>query len=215
MTRLDIISDPICPWCYIGKTRLDQALESRPDHGFEIEWHPFLLNPDMPPEGMDRDTYLETKFGGRQGAAEVYGQILRAAEETGLSLRFDLIRRTPNTVDAHRLIHWAGLYEVQNKVVDALFAAYFKDGLDISDHEVLTAIASAEGMEGEVIARLLAQDVDRKGIAERARYAREKGVRGVPCFIVENHHVVQGAQPSTLWQQVIDEIKAGGQAARA
>jgi len=212
MTKLDIISDPICPWCYIGKSKLDAALQTRPDHGFEIEWHPYMLNPDMPPEGMDRRDYLETKFGGKVGAVEVYGQIARAAEAAGLVVNFEKITRTPSTVDAHRLIHWAGLEDVQTAVVNMLFNAYFVEGRDISDHDVLVEIAKSAGIDPEVTRKLLSQEADKDDIRARARYAAEKGVRGVPCFIVENHYVVQGAQPPDLWEKVIDELaaKAGG-----
>jgi predicted DsbA family dithiol-disulfide isomerase len=208
MTKLDIISDPICPWCYIGKAKLDLALENRPGHVFEVEWHPYMLNPDMPPEGMDRREYLETKFGGKQGAVSVYSSIAKAAEDAGVVVNFEGIKRTPSTVDAHRLIHWAGLEGVQTAVVSKLFKAYFRDGQDISDPQVLTEIAKSCGIDPEMIGKLLAQDVDKDGIRQRARYAAEKGVRGVPCFIVDNHHVVQGAQPPEMWERVIDEITA-------
>ncbi len=206
MTRIDIISDPICPWCYIGKSRFERALEARPGHDFKIEWHPYQLNPDMPAEGMDRRDYLETKFGGKQGAIEVYGQIARAAQESGVNINFELIERTPDTTDAHRLIHWAGLEGVQSLVVDTLFKAYFCDGLDISKPAVLIDIAKSAGIDPVMIKKLLALDVDRDGIRKRARYAREKGVRGVPCFIVDDHYIVQGAQPEEMWLGVIDEI---------
>ncbi len=208
MTKLDIISDPICPWCYIGKAKLDRALENRPGHVFEVEWHPYMLNPDMPPEGMDRREYLETKFGGKEGAVGVYASIAKAAEDAGVVVNFEGIKRTPSTVDAHRLIHWAGLEGVQTAVVSKLFKAYFRDGQDISDPQVLTEIANSCGINPEMIGKLLAQDVDKDGIRQRARYAAEKGVRGVPCFIVDNHHVVQGAQPPEMWERVIDEITA-------
>ncbi len=206
MTKLDIISDPICPWCYIGKSRLDRALENRPGHDIEIEWHPYMLNPEMPAEGQDRREYLETKFGGKKGAINFYGQIAEAAVTAGLDVKFDLITRTPNTVDAHRLIHWAGLEGVQTAVVSKLFKAYFGEGRDISDHEVLIEIGASASIDLEVVQKLFAQDVDKDGIKKRARNAAEKGVRGVPCFIVDNHYVIQGAQPHDFWEKVIDEI---------
>jgi predicted DsbA family dithiol-disulfide isomerase len=208
MTKLDIISDPICPWCYIGKARLDRALESRPDHSFEIEWHPFQLNPDMPPEGMDRREYLEAKFGGKQGAVDFYGNIAKAAEDSGLNVNFDKIDRTPSTLDAHRVIHWAGLEGKQTRFVTGLFKAFFVEGLDISKHQVLVDVACSVGIDGDMIAKLLAQEVDKAGIRKRDKNAREKGVRGVPCFIVDDHYVVQGAQPPEMWANVIDEITA-------
>ncbi|MFP4451222.1 MAG: DsbA family oxidoreductase, partial [Rhodosalinus sp.] len=154
MVKLDILSDPICPWCYIGKAQLDRALEAEPDHPFQIEWHPFQLNPDMPPEGMDRRAYLEAKFGGQDGAVKVYSQIAEHAEAAGLSIDWSKIERTPNTLDAHRLIGWAGIEGCQTAVASALFRAYFQDGRDIGDHEVLADIADARGMDASVVLRL-------------------------------------------------------------
>ena len=206
MTKIDIISDPICPWCYIGKTRLDRALEVNPDHDFMIEWHPFQLNPTMPTGGMDRREYLETKFGGQDGAVKVYAQVDKAARENGLELDFAGIKRTPNTIDAHRLIHWAGIEGKQNAVVDRLFKAYFKEGRDISEHSVLVRIASAAGMDGDAIRVLLEGDADKEDIRTRDTKSRAAGVQGVPCFIVDNHYVVNGAQPTDMWERVIKEI---------
>jgi predicted DsbA family dithiol-disulfide isomerase len=208
MTKIDIISDPICPWCYIGKTRLDRALEANPTHDFVIEWHPFQLNPEMPTNGMDRREYLETKFGGQDGAIRVYSQIDTTAREMGLDLNFAGIKRTPNTIDAHRLILWAGLEGMQNSVVDRLFKAYFKEGRDISEHSVLVRIATAAGMDGNAIKRLLESDSNIEDIRTRDTKSREAGVQGVPAFVVDNHYVVSGAQPTEMWEQVIKEVLA-------
>lgn len=104
--KLDIMSDPICPWCYIGKSYLDRALEQNPDHPFVIEWHPFQLNPDMPAEGMERRAYLEAKFGGKEGAVKAYAPVVEHAQKAGLKIDFEAMKRTPNTLNAHRLIHW-------------------------------------------------------------------------------------------------------------
>ena len=206
MIKLDILSDPICPWCFIGKARLDQALINHPDHPFAIEWHPFQLNPTMPAGGMDRREYLETKFGGRANALKVYGAIAEAAEESGLEIDFAAIKRTPNTLDAHRLIHWAGIEGRQTAVVTALFKAYFQEGKDIEDPATLRAIAEGAEMDGDMIARLLASDADRADIIARDSHARQRGVNSVPTFIVANTHVVPGAQPPELWEQVIAEL---------
>lgn len=206
MTTIDTISDPICPWCYIGKTRLDRALEANSNHDFVIEWHPFQLNPTMPDEGMERREYLEAKFGGQEGAVRAYAQIDKAARENGLDLNFGGIKRTPNTVDAHRLIHWAGIEGKQNAVVDRLFKAYFKEGRDISDHSVLVRIAAAASMDGEATRILLAGDADKDDIRERDLKSRQSGIQGVPCFVIDNHYVVNGAQPTEMWEQVIKEI---------
>ncbi len=206
MVKLDIISDPICPWCMIGKARLDRALEQRPDHPFQIEWHPFQLNPEMPPEGIDRRAYLETKFGGKTQAAEVYARVDEAARDSGIEIDWASIPRTPNTIDAHRLIHWAGLEGRQTAVVSALFTAYFKEGRDIGDRDTLADIADAVGMDAAMARRLLASDADLDDIRARDASARERGVSGVPTFLIANQHVVPGAQPPELWAQLIDEI---------
>lgn len=208
MVDLFIFSDPICPWCYIGKARLFQALEQRPDHPFRIEWHPFMLNPDMPPEGMDRRAYLEAKFGGQEGAVKAYLPVLEAAEASGLSIDLERMARTPSTLDAHRLIHWAGIEGRQTPVVSALFRAYFTEGRDIGDRAVLADIAEACEMDRTVVARLLATGADAEDIRARAEDARQKGVNAVPTFVVAGRHVVPGAQPVELWLKVIDEIAA-------
>jgi len=207
MVKLDIFSDPICPWCLIGKTQLDRALEQRPDHPFEIRWHPFQLNPDMPAEGMDRQAYLEGKFGGPEAAAQTYARVAEAARAAGLEIDFDAIPRTPNTIDAHRLIHWAGIEGAQGPVVDALFAAYFRERRDISDPETLADIADAAGLDAAVVRRLLATDEDIAEIRDRDATAREMGVTGVPTFIVAGQHAVPGAQPTELWLKVIAELE--------
>lgn len=206
MITLDILSDPICPWCYIGKANLDRALEARPDHALTIQWHPFQLNPDMPPEGADRRAYLETKFGGKENAVRVYSRIAEAAEAAGLSIDFGGIERTPNTLDAHQLIHWAGLEGRQTAAVSRLFKAYFELGLDIGDREVLLEIAGGIGMDRELAARLFESGADLDDIRARDEHARQRGVTGVPTFVLANQHVLPGAQPTELWLQVIDEI---------
>ena len=207
MIKIDIISDPICPWCFIGKTRLDRALEANPSHDFIIEWHPFQLNPTMPEAGMDRREYLETKFGGQKAAIEVYSQIDDTARESGIQMNFGGIKRTPNTINAHRLIHWAGIEGKQNAVVDRLFKAYFQEGRDISEHFVLTRIASAVGMDSEAMRRLLESNADTDDIRARDADSRRKGIQGVPAFLVANEYVVQGAQMTDVWNNIITEIQ--------
>ncbi len=207
MIKLDILSDPICPWCYIGKANLERALEKVGDHPFEIEWHPFQLNPNMPAGGVDRRTYLETKFGGQEGAVKAYLPVAQHAEKAGLKINFEGIQVTPNTLDAHRLIHWAGLEGKQTAMVAALFRAYFVDDRNIGDHETLADIAGEVGLDREMIACLLASDADLEDIKSRDAHSREMGVSAVPTFIVDNRHVVPGAQPPELWVSVIEEIQ--------
>lgn len=206
MVALDIFADPVCPWCLIGKANLDRALEARPNHPFAVRWHPFQLNPDLPPGGADRRAYLEAKFGGRDRAVEAYARVMAAAERAGATINLERIARQPNTLDAHRLIHWAGIEGRQTPVVEALMRAYFRDGRDIGDAATLAAIAAEAGMDGAAVARLLATDADAEDIAARDADARAKGVRAVPTFLVDGRYVVEGAQPPDLWLRVIDEI---------
>ena len=208
MVKLDIISDPICPWCYIGKTNLDAALAQVPDHPFTIEWHPFQLNPDMPAGGMDRRTYLEAKFGGQEGAVRAYAPVAEHAEKAGAPIHFEAMTRTPNTIDAHRLIHWAGIEQRQSLVVDLLFKAYFVEGRDIGDREVLADIADTAEMDAALVTRLLESDADVDDIRARDAHSRQMGVTSVPTFIVAGQHAVPGAQPPETWAKVIDEIRS-------
>lgn len=208
MIRLDIFSDPVCPWCMIGKAYLDRALESRPDHPFRIEWHPFQLNPDMPAGGVDRATYLEEKFGGRDRVVAMHVRLQEVATAAGVTMDFEKMRRIPNTLDAHRLIHWAGLEGRQTPLVSALFRANWREGLDIGDHGVLADLAAAVGMDRAVTLRLLASDADRDDILARDLDARQKGVNAVPTFLIAQQYVLSGAQPPDLWQRVMDEVSA-------
>ena len=206
MIALDIFSDPICPWCYIGKARLEAALESRPGHAFDIRWHPFMLNPDMPADGMDRREYLQAKFGPPADVVKAYLPVQQAAEDMGLPLDLGAIQRTPSTLDAHRLIHWAGLEGRQHAMVSALFRAYFTEGADIGDAQTLAALARRAGLDGAMVARLLATDADADAIRARDRDIRARGLTGVPGFIIDNQHALLGAQPVEVWQQVIDQL---------
>ena len=167
MIKLDILSDPICPWCLIGWTNLARAIDARPDHPLAIEWHPFQLNPDMPAGGLDRRDYMIAKFGGPEGVLRAYGPVIAQARAAGLTLDLDRIARTPNTLDAHRLIHWAGLEGHQTPLALALFRAYFTEGRDIGDAATLTDIAGAAGLDAKMIAALLASEADKHDIAAR------------------------------------------------
>lgn len=208
MIRLDVFSDPVCPWCYIGKAHLDRALEGRADHPFAVEWHPFQLNPEMASEGVDRAAYLEAKFGSRDKAVKVYARVVEAAEEAGLQIDFANIRRVPNTLNAHRLIHWAGLEGKQTAMVSSLFRAYWREGRDIGEAGTLVAIAAEAGLDDTLTARLLASDADRQLIRDRDAHARGRGVDAVPTFVIADQYVVAGAQPASLWTQVIADLSA-------
>lgn len=206
MIRLDIFSDPICPWCYLGKANLDRALEAHPEHPFLIEWHPFQLAPQMPREGVDRADYLLRIFGTQERTVAAHLRLEELGREAGVAFNFEAIRTTPNTLDAHRLIHWAGLEGRQTPVVSALFRAYWREGRDIGDQQVLTQIAGEAGLDPDVIARLLGSEADLDVIRTRERHAREKGISAVPTFIVADTYVLSGAQPPKLWGEVIEEL---------
>lgn len=206
MTKLDIVSDIACPWCYVGTGFLMRALEARPDHPFRIEWHPYQLDPEIPPEGLDRAAYMAAKFGSAAAVEKIHGPLLAQAAKAGVAVDLAAISRTPNTLDAHRLIHWAGLEGRQTAMVQALFRAYWHDGRDIGDPGTLARIAGAAGLDEALIRRLLASDADRDEIRARIAHSQARGVRAVPTFIIAERHVVQGAQPSELWTEVIDEI---------
>ena len=207
MIRLDIFSDPICPWCFIGKHNLFAALSGVDKDLFSIEWHPFQLNPDMPEGGMDRRAYLETKFGGKEGAVQAYLPVVEHAKSAGLAISFEAITKTPNTLKALCLIHWAKLEGCQAEIVQALFEAYFYHGKDIGDTEILVNIAAEARMDTDMVKRLFASGQDKLEIQERDASARNMGVRAVPTFIVAGQHVVSGAQSVEMWQSVIEDIQ--------
>jgi predicted DsbA family dithiol-disulfide isomerase len=207
-TRLDIFSDPVCPWCLIGATNLVRALAAAPEQPFELVWHPYQLDPTLPPEGMDRAEYMAAKFGGPEQLDRVHQRVEEAAREADIPLDFGRISRTPNTLDAHRLILWAGVEGAQTRVAMALFARYFGDGADISDPAVLASVAGEAGMDAAAIARLLAGDADRAEVAAEAEQARQAGITGVPTFLVAGQYVVTGAQPQAFWTDFAREVAA-------
>lgn len=206
MIRLDIFSDPVCPWCYLGKANLDRALEAAPSHPFRVEWHPFQLNPDMPREGVLKRDYLAERFGGEKQVETIHDRLRQIAAQNGVALDPDVPKRIPNTLDAHRLIHWAGLEGRQTPVVSALFRAYWKEGRDIGNPGILADIAGAEGMDRAVTLRLLEGDADADDIRARDEDARRKGVSAVPTFLIAQQYVVSGAQPPDVWAKVIAEL---------
>jgi predicted DsbA family dithiol-disulfide isomerase len=206
MIRLDIFSDPVCPWCHVGKANLDRALASHPDHPFLIQWHPFQLNPDMPPEGVAKRDYLEAKFGGKARVDAIHERLREVARSAGVEMDPDRPQRMPNTLDAHRLIHWAGIEGLQSAIVSALMRAYWVEGRDIGDHATLADIAAAEGMGRAETLRLLASDADAEDIQARDEDARRKGVTSVPTFLVAQQYVVTGAQAPEVWDRVIAEL---------
>lgn len=204
--RLDIFSDIVCPWCYIGKALLDRALEARPNHPFVIAWHPFQLNPDMPAAGVGHVDYLAARFGGREQAIQMMLQVAARAREAGAEMVMEKVTHLPNTLNAHRLIHWAGQMGRQTPMVARLFRAHWREGEDVGNPDTLARLAGDAGLDAAAVVRLLASDADRDDILARDQDARHKGVQAVPSFLIGQQYLVSGAQPVTLWHDVIDEL---------
>ncbi len=211
--QIDVISDSICPWCFIGKRRLEKAIEARPQMTFSVMWRPYQLNPDTPREGYDRKAYMQAKFGGTDQAKGVYKVVQATAKEEGLEFALEKQKRIPNTLDSHRLNHWAHTAGVQDAVVEGIFRAYFMEGQDIGDPAVLVKIAREAGMDAGVVAKLLASDTDRELVLREEAVARRMGVTGVPCFIVDQRLVMVGAQETDMILRAIDHAAEQAQAA--
>jgi predicted DsbA family dithiol-disulfide isomerase len=207
MFRLDIFIDPVCPWCLVGKTHLDSALSNHPDHPFTILWHPFQLNPTLPAEGVDSRPYMEAIFGGAAQLDAAQNKLRDVARGAGIDLNPDIPQRLPNTLNAHRLMHWAAIEGVQNAVVTGLFNAYWHLGEDIGDSTVLVNIAAGAGMDRAATLRLLQSDADRDDILARDDDARRKGVTSVPTYLIAQSYVVSGAQPPEVWTNIIAELR--------
>jgi predicted DsbA family dithiol-disulfide isomerase len=202
--EIDIFSDTICPWCFIGKRRLERALAERPQPGLTIHWRTFQLNPDMPEGGMDRQRYVEVKFGGAANAQAVYDQVRAAGESEGIIFDFEAMQRVPNTVASHRLIRYAGAAGQQDAVVQALFDAYFLRGEDIGDLDVLTAAAETGGLDAVATRAFLDSDAEDAVVREEDLGARRAGIDGVPCFIFNRRHALPGAHPPEVLHRLFD-----------
>jgi predicted DsbA family dithiol-disulfide isomerase len=204
--QIDIVSDTVCPWCFIGKRRLERAFLLRPDMQFNIHWRAYRLDPSVPPEGLDRKAYMEAKFGSNPNRQAMTDALISAGRSEDIAFNFDAIARTPNTLDSHRLIRWAGGAGLQNEVVERLFTAYFEDGRDIGNRDVLVEVASDVGMDSALVADLLDQGEDRDIIEREDALAHRMGISGVPTFIFENKYLVSGAQEAEALAQVMDKV---------
>ncbi len=205
---IDVVSDAVCPWCFIGKRRLEKAI-ALSDVPVAVRWHPFQLDPTIPPEGKSRRAYLEAKFGTAERIAELHANIEAAGASEGIDFAFDKIKVSPNTLDAHRLIRWAAEHGRQEAVVEALFRAYFLEGRDIGDREVLAELAANAGMDRARVAERLASDEDRREVSAEIASAQQIGVTGVPTFIIASRYGVVGAQaPATLAQAFAEAAAA-------
>lgn len=204
---IDVVSDVICPWCYIGKRRLERAVDMAAErHVFTVAWRPFQLNPGMPAEGMDRAAYLAAKFGDANGARESYRRIEIVGAELGIPFRFDRIRRTPNTLDAHRLIRFGQRAGRQQETVEALFEAYFTAGVDLGDRASLIEIAEGAGCDPGAVESYLASDEDRAAVIADDESARRMGIDGVPSFIFNRALLLPGAADAEMLVAAFDQV---------
>jgi len=201
---VEIVHDLVCPWCYLGVRRLLRTLRRRPDLLFDLTWRPFLLNPDMPRMGMARSDYVVRKFGGEDRARRLYGSIAEIGRGEGVQFRFDRVRRTPSSVDAHRLVRWANRFGRAAEMVEALFAAHFTDGRDIGEIAVLSAIAASCGLSQMEARGFLLGDADIDAVHADNLRAHRLGINGVPCFVIGGHHAIAGAQEPEVIERLLD-----------
>ncbi|MCF3638652.1 DsbA family oxidoreductase [Rhizobium sp. TRM95111] len=208
---IDLVSDVVCPWCYLGKKRLEQALaQVSGEVRAAVTFRPYQLNPDMPLEGKNHKAWLTEKFGSREAVDQAHQRLAALGHEAGIAFDFDAVEKSPNTLDAHRLIRWAMIEgpDVQAKVASSLFKAYFEDGRDVGDRTVLLDIAEASGMDRAVVCALFSAGADIDSVKEEIGMAREMGITGVPCFILDNQYAVVGAQSVETLAGALREIAA-------
>lgn len=201
--HITIVFDTVCPWCFIGKRRLERALRSRPDIQATFSWQPFLLNPEIPPEGTDRSLYLERKYGCRQRVERMYDALTTAGHREGIVFSFERIRRTPNALNSHRLVQWAPP-RLQPVLVDTLFTSYFSEGADIGDPGVLAEIAAQCGMEYADTLHFLQSEAGVSSVYNANARSHRMGINGVPCFVFNQTYSLAGAQEAEVLIRMID-----------
>lgn len=206
---VDVVSDVVCPWCFLGKARLEQAISQVSSEMLvTVNWRPYQLNPDLPAEGVNHKEHLAAKLGGTAAVAQAHERLTELGRQDGIAFDFDAVKISPNTLDAHRLLRWAGNEGRQNEVANALFSAYFEEGRNVGDRSVLHDIATSAGLDSAVIDVLLASDADKQEIGEEISMARDMGVSGVPCFIIDSKYAVMGAQSVDVLANAFREIAA-------
>jgi predicted DsbA family dithiol-disulfide isomerase len=205
--RIEFIFDTVCPWCYVGKRRFERALKARPNARVDIVWRPFLLNPDIPLDGVERRAYLDRKFGGQARVQRIHGAVAAAGKAEGIEFSFDRILRTPNSLNSHRLIRFARSLGREPEAVEALYAAYFSQGRDIGDIEVLLDIAAGLGLPEQDTARYLYSDTDINAVMNDNARAHRMGVNGVPCVILDGSYALAGAQEPDILLRLIDIVR--------
>ena len=208
--RIDVVSDVVCPWCFIGKRRLEKALALKPEIPVEVHWHPYFLNDWIPREGIARSEYLTTKFGSPERYAGIAQRVTAAAAEEGLDYATDRISRQPNTLDAHRLIKWADGIGKAAEMKQKLMDLYFTEGADLSNRAVLVQAASDVGLDPEDVREALASDQDVAQVEQEAQSAKDAGIEGVPCFIFGGKFAVSGAQAPEYLAEAIERMAQAG-----
>jgi predicted DsbA family dithiol-disulfide isomerase len=206
--QIDIVSDVVCPWCYIGKRRIEDALALASDVPVDVHWRPFFLNSWIPREGISRDEYLTAKFGSVEAYKGIAGRVVTAAGEEGLEYRPDQVKRQPSTIDCHRLIHWAEAKGKAAEMKQRLMELYFRDGGDLTDVNVLVQAAADCGLDADDVRRRLATDEDVARISAQAQEAADKGISGVPTYVFAGKYAVSGAQPADQLARAIREVSA-------
>jgi predicted DsbA family dithiol-disulfide isomerase len=211
---IDVVSDVICPWCFLGKRRLDKALAQLDGLKVEVAWRPFMLDPTIPKEGKSRRDYMVAKFG-EERLKTIHDPLIAAGLEDGVPYRFDAITRTPNTLDAHRVIRWAHKCGKQHEVAERLFMAYWNEGKDVGDHTVLADAAAAAGMDGDAVLADLATDLDTDKVQGEIAMSGRMGISGVPTFVIGRRYGVVGAQSAEVIADAIRKVAVEGMAAKA
>ena len=215
---IDVVSDVVCPWCYLGKARLDLAIAEVQDTvGVEVNWRPYQLNPDYPPEGVDHKKALAEKLGGQENVDRAHQMLTGLGKEVGINYNFDAVKIGPNTMDAHRLLLWAHTEgrEIQGRVVEALFKANFEEGRNVGDHAVLLDIAEKSGLDRNFIAQLLASEADKDTIRSEIDAVQQMGVSGVPFMIFDQQYAISGAQTPDVLAGALRDIARMKKEARA
>ena len=211
--RIDVVSDVVCPWCFIGKRRLEKAIALKPDIPVEVYWHPYFLNDWIPREGIARDQYLTAKFGSPERYVGIAQRVSAAAASEGLTYAIDKISNQPNTIDCHRLIRWAGGIGKAAEMKQRLMDLYFTEGADLTNHAVLVQAAADVGLDPEDVAAALASDQDVARVEQEAQSAKAAGIEGVPCFIFGGKFAVSGAQSPEYLADAIDRVAQASDAA--
>ena len=208
---VDVVSDVVCPWCYVGQKRLEEAMTLAPEIAVRLRWRPYQLDPDIPPEGHDRKAYMQAKFGDGGRLQEMQARLEELGRDAGIMFHFDDISRSPNTLDAHRLIRWAASADgenAQNAVVKRLFQLYFEEGADVGDRQVLVGAARDAGMDAALVETLLVAGADVDEVRAEIDTARRMGVTGVPCFLLENRYAIMGAQDAETLADALRQVAA-------